>query len=754
MVAWGVWLGAPVAVAAAGGGCPTEEARAETGSGSLPDCRAYELVSPAEKNGGQAGGNQESAKYGVAGAGGEAVAYESLGSFGSTPTGFDQHSLSRRYPAGWATSAVLPRGQGHLRYFYNHVEEFNPSPDFSRFFFLSLGPFVGAPDAVGDPNAFVAGGDPFVEPEWASRPGIADPAPALGNVETFRLGLAGGSPSFGTVFFTYNGTLTAQDAPRQENPVFESELKEYANTGLEYSERIWGFYVWSGGVLRSAGVLPDGSTSPWGAVPAATDHAVSTEFSPDDFDGQVSEDGSRAFFVSPDPHAQELCVASGYETVHTGGCVPQLYVREVAADGSGSTVLVSRDEGGQPAAHGPLGLEARDPCGGACRSFVFGSPDGSQAFFESVGSLVAGAPVNGLPKMYDFDVDTGSITYLPGVAGTAGTGKPGEDGSVVLASAADGLGFLFEKVEEGRPVALGVWSRGEHPGGTVRTIAALPEPVERNVIVHPARSTVDGSVFVFETDSPLVGFNDGGGFEQVYRYDVSSRALSCVSCPPGGVAPSGDARLSEDDNQGGSDQGVGEGSLLGSRGLSEDGSMVFFDSPDPLVPQDINGKRDVYEWDDGVVHLITSGESPNESFFVDNSASGRDVFFATTSSFVPSDTDGGYDIYDARVGGGFSQPAVPASCSGDGCRGPVGVSGVLGAPAGSATLTGGANVSPVVTNVTVKHSSRKKPKKKAKGRKGRNRGKLGKKATRRTALGKRAARRAVVGRAPVRGGRS
>jgi hypothetical protein len=32
-----------------------------------------------------------------------------------------------------------------------------------------------------------------------------------------------------------------------------------------------------------------------------------------------------------------------------------------------------------------------------------------------------------------------------------------------------------------------------------------------------------------------------------------------------------------------------------------DGGRVFFDSYDPLVPKDVNGKQDVYEWEaDGV----------------------------------------------------------------------------------------------------------------------------------------------------------
>ena len=54
--------------------------------------------------------------------------------------------------------------------------------------------------------------------------------------------------------------------------------------------------------------------------------------------------------------------------------------------------------------------------------------------------------------------------------------------------------------------------------------------------------------------------------------------------------------------------------------VSEDGSYVFFQSNDELVPQDVNGVgnntgsttalspwTDVYEWHNGVISLISSG---------------------------------------------------------------------------------------------------------------------------------------------------
>ena len=124
-----------------------------------------------------------------------------------------------------------------------------------------------------------------------------------------------------------------------------------------------------------------------------------------------------------------------------------------------------------------------------------------------------------------------------------------------------------------------------------------------------------------------------------------------------------------------------------SRALSEDGSHLFFNSFTPLVPRDVNGKADVYQWQAadsrvaceaagaeryvpssaGCLSLISSGESASDSTFVDASPTGRDVFFTTDSSLVSQDP-GLVDVYDARIDGGFAPPANPAPCEGEACQ--------------------------------------------------------------------------------------
>ena len=61
----------------------------------------------------------------------------------------------------------------------------------------------------------------------------------------------------------------------------------------------WGFFVDREGALREAGVLPNGGLDAYGAVPAASAHGTNR------VGNEVSTDGSRAFFVSPDPASCE-----------------------------------------------------------------------------------------------------------------------------------------------------------------------------------------------------------------------------------------------------------------------------------------------------------------------------------------------------------------------------------------------------------------------------------------------------------------
>lgn len=666
------------------------------GGPGLPDGRAYELVSPIETNGNEAGAftfsssfNPINVGYSYAAADGEALLYETNGPMGAqVESGAERLAISRRTRAGWQTTGALPapvpgerseplaQGAGGL----------DPSANLERLVFEAFGSYAAADPANGTKSdgAFLTGQDIAQEAEWVSAPGepLTEALPEPGKLEAVNpLMLVGGSPNLEVVYFSYFGTLLPEDASRK--PYIESD-----------GGGPWGFYERRDGVLKAVGVLPasspvyPGKLDPHGAVPAGPfDHESSN---PDAFDNTVSEDGQRAFFVSPDPNAS---------TPPPEGDPSELYVRENGE----RTLLISRDEltGGGPAPGYELsllrGIRSRVNQGitpthyplfegeTEAESFAYAAPDGSRVFFVSEDRLTSAAPANTEQKTYEFNLEAeggkGSLTYLPGVVGP------------ILASSRDGSRFLFEDTSSS-PQRLELWE--ETPGGAqqITEVAQFSQPSVAGF--EPVRATASGSEFVFETNAELDpgSFKNGGEYTQVYRYTAPSEAdpsgqLACISCLAGTAPASGDARLSNATrDQPGTPQaiGLGRSAPVGTRGISANGNRIFFDTPQPLLPEAVNGQRDVYEWEapgegscpvsqaSGCLYLISSGTSAEPAMFLDNSESGDDVFFASAEPLVPGENPAGYAVYDARephLPGepvGFAPTPTPAPCSGGDCQ--------------------------------------------------------------------------------------
>ncbi len=229
------------------------------------------------------------------------------------------------------------------------------------------------------------------------------------------------------------------------------------------------------------------------------------------------------------------------------------------------------------------------------------------------------------------------------------------------------------------------------------------------------RVSGDGEWLAFMSNRSLTGYDNrdihsGKPDEEVYLYRGpanGSGSLVCVSCDPTGERPSGleYERLSGGEAAGAKVWPGGvwlSGFVPGwtpvqlhydeaqyqSRYLGESG-RIFFDSTDGLLPRDTNGTVNVYEYepvgvgsceeggegylsqDKGCLGLVSSGESGEESGFLDASENGNDVFFLTKSQLSKRDTDTSYDIYDARVGGIEPPESKPVECQGDACQSPV-----------------------------------------------------------------------------------
>jgi hypothetical protein len=204
--------------------------------------------------------------------------------------------------------------------------------------------------------------------------------------------------------------------------------------------------------------------------------------------------------------------------------------------------------------------------------------------------------------------------------------------------------------------------------------AANPQFPGRFGIV-PARATPDGSVLLFKSRAKLTDY-DPDESAQIYRYDSLAGELRCLSCNPTGASSDTDATLQTARRN----ANVALFSSLGwPENLRADGKRAFFESSEPLVANDNDGLKDVYEWEaegvgsctapapSGCLYLISSPHSLSPEFLWAVSQSGNDVFFLSSELLVGADADNTASIYDARVGGGFPEP-VDEICVGEGCR--------------------------------------------------------------------------------------
>ena len=195
----------------------------------------------------------------------------------------------------------------------------------------------------------------------------------------------------------------------------------------------------------------------------------------------------------------------------------------------------------------------------------------------------------------------------------------------------------------------------------------------------PTRSTPSGDAFVFQSHARLTAY-DNKGVGEIYRYDPTAGAgqrLLCVSCDPSGAPPSADALL--EDVRGFDFVPIKPKTMVTN--LTDSGEEVFFQSFDQLLPEDANETEDVYEWrvkgsgspectrPGGCLALISSGQGETPSFLYAMSADGRDVFLHTKEKLVGVDVAGSPSIYDAREGGGIPEPTPSAPCQGDACQG-------------------------------------------------------------------------------------
>lgn len=386
-----------------------------------------------------------------------------------------------------------------------------------------------------------------------------------------------------------------------------------------------------------------------------------------------------------------------------------------------------------------LSANAMSSCTGAS---LTGSSNVVSSVLTTAGKFLAGEPISGsgIPlgtRILKVTVNTLVLSNAVTAAGTdvALTSSPEVKG--VVGSSQDGSFVYFVA---GGVLASGAPSGGccnlyvLHQGEVVRFVAMLSATDESSggggklahgdwipgIGLREAQVTADGSHLAFISHEQLTTYKNYDR-QEVYVYDASTGSaglVSCVSCNPSGMPPSTSTFLP-----------ISWSSSYAQRFLSSDGSRVFFDSDEALVPQDANGQRDVYEWEQdgsgechregGCLYLLSGGTSTDGSFFLDASTSGDDVFVITRAQLLSQDQNEVFDVYDARVGA--SVPIASPACTGSGCQGLPGSPPIFATPS-SVTFNGVGNFEAPRKSV-VKHTKKKKKlkkKRKAKKRAGKS----------------------------------
>ena len=162
--------------------------------------------------------------------------------------------------------------------------------------------------------------------------------------------------------------------------------------------------------------------------------------------------------------------------------------------------------------------------------------------------------------------------------------------------------------------------------------------------------------------------------------------------------------------------------------VTRDGEpRVFFSSPDALAPGAVEGQNNIYEWSHGQLFRLASAVEGQQgrlfsgygTAFAGASGDGSDIYFFTPETLNWEDGDERFSVYDARIGGGFSQPpAPPAPCNADAegsCQGAAqGGPAVPGAA--STTFTGPGNEKQTQAKKKKKKARKKSKKKQKKGK--------------------------------------
>jgi hypothetical protein len=400
----------------------------------------------------------------------------------------------------------------------------------------------------------------------------------------------------------------------------------------------------------------------------------------------ATSDGSKVFFTDCSR------LTEGSTAVSSGGCATGNGFQEGSPTGND---LYEYDVGNGRLTDLTVDANASDPLGADVQGVVGASQDGAYVYFVASGALAPGATPRKCEPAHEHPGETPSErehtikegeeeehALLPAVYGcNLYVRHAGEQNKFIeaLAPKDNGFGTLYGNGAEG----LGDW-RG--PLGN-RTAEVTPNG---RTVAFLSRLRLTGYDNRLQTGPEPFAYR---ALSEVFVYDAVSGGLSCASCDSSGTSPT---------TQVGETQVPVSGHVAYMpRWLSADGSRVFFNTAQPLVPQDANGRQDVYEWErdgagscgqsGGCSYALSGGSSPSDSILVDTSENGDDVFFTHRGPLVPQGHNENYALYDARVNGGFPESSL--ACTGAGCQGVPPAPPIFATPS-SVTFNGVGNFPP------------------------------------------------------------
>jgi len=618
--------------------CPNEALRLENNSSHLPDCRAYELVTPADTRGASPGaedpgGLTQFDNWLVNPAGlleGESLAFFLDATLpGTEGNGLLDAFRATRSSVGWRSELFSPsyvqKGDG-----FKDTQQ-GVSPD-QLYSFWQFG--AATPPGAFPPGHYLRTPEGSPEPS----PHCAVEVEPEGRFESIGCGSLGADPKAEGRFIGVEGKHIIFTTAATGEPTIPVQLEPDAPpspTGALYDRS-------PGGPTRVVSLPPEGA-SPATATEFETINPV--------YQGATEDGSSVVFSVGDSLYLRR----DDTETVKIADAPASF----AGISNDGKRVFYT-DSANPKAAAGLHVFDAEGPTSTEIASnakFVDVSADGSRVYYTSGGDLfVWDGETHFIAALDPKDLLQGGQVHFPGTSDT-------------------------------ESVALDSW-----------TASCVPPAGIDGRATCPSRTTPDGKILIFQSHADLTPPYESQGHSEVYRYDAEDGSLLCVSCDPSGVPATGEADLQTyatfppaksttlipNVTKDGSEVFFQAEAAL----LPEDANSVL-----DVYEWQAQGAGGCTR-SAGCLALISSGQDESPSYIYSMTPNGHDVFFSTGEMLVGSDIRGSPSIYDARADGGFPNPVPPEPCQGDACQGEGSSPPALSIPANAGSGNGNAEPEP------------------------------------------------------------